>query len=243
MKHRGRPRHPRRSVRPGADLQGRKPDFQSRRSQAEFSDQEAEHDHQDALAVNSMCAITMPRNHATADGGMNPTTQPTMIWEHSQHQRPTSEVFLQAVDVSGHKPVPGSGRRVRRPKSLKERMENQIAKRPSRWLNVPLFPQGSSAGALVREFFNQPLNVICFVPCIRKRVDFWRGASGGWQVFGTVCWVGDNSPFLRPRNLPSGAIAVIRYCVSLRQTLVCHLDGTSLCIAPPLPTRTFNSTV
>src|SRR6266404_2302606 len=32
------------------------------------------------LAVNSMCAITMPRNHATADGGINPTAQPTVIW-------------------------------------------------------------------------------------------------------------------------------------------------------------------
>src|SRR6185437_9932945 len=32
------------------------------------------------LAVNSICAITMPRNHATAEGGMNPTTQPTVIW-------------------------------------------------------------------------------------------------------------------------------------------------------------------
>ena len=32
------------------------------------------------LAVNSMCAITIPRNHATAEGGMNPTTQPTVIW-------------------------------------------------------------------------------------------------------------------------------------------------------------------
>ena len=26
------------------------------------------------LAVNSMCVLTMPRNHSTADGGMNPTT-------------------------------------------------------------------------------------------------------------------------------------------------------------------------
>jgi hypothetical protein len=32
------------------------------------------------LAVNSMCAITIPRNHATAEGGMNPTIQPTVIW-------------------------------------------------------------------------------------------------------------------------------------------------------------------
>src|SRR6185369_9697861 len=32
------------------------------------------------LAVNSMCAITIPRNHATAEGGINPTIQPTMIW-------------------------------------------------------------------------------------------------------------------------------------------------------------------
>ncbi len=32
------------------------------------------------LAVNSMCAITIPRNHATAEGGMNPTMQPTVIW-------------------------------------------------------------------------------------------------------------------------------------------------------------------
>lgn len=32
------------------------------------------------LTVNSMCAITMPRNHATAGGGMSPTAQPTVIW-------------------------------------------------------------------------------------------------------------------------------------------------------------------
>jgi len=32
------------------------------------------------LAVNSMCAITIPRNHSTAGGGMNPTIQPTVIW-------------------------------------------------------------------------------------------------------------------------------------------------------------------
>ncbi len=32
------------------------------------------------LAVNSRCAMTIPRNHATADGGIKPTTQPTVIW-------------------------------------------------------------------------------------------------------------------------------------------------------------------
>src|ERR1035441_4884077 len=31
------------------------------------------------FAVNSMCAITIPRNQATAEGGMNPTIQPIVI--------------------------------------------------------------------------------------------------------------------------------------------------------------------
>lgn len=112
-------RHPRRTVRPGADLQGRKPDFQSRRSQAEFSDQEAERDHQDAIGGEFDMRhhdAAKPRHRGRRD---EPDHAADRDLEHSQHQRPTSEVFLQAVDVSGHKSLLGSDRRVAGPESSK----------------------------------------------------------------------------------------------------------------------------
>ena len=68
----------------------------------EFPDQETKDDHQGTIGCELDVRITMPRNHATAVGGMKPTTQPTVIWRTPRNQSPTPEVRFQAVDVSCH---------------------------------------------------------------------------------------------------------------------------------------------
>src|SRR6185312_9116013 len=84
------------------------------------------------FAVNSMCAMTMPRNHSTAEGGMNPTAQPTVICKTPRNnvQRlmlalrlSRSPVIRFPLTIRGAKQVAQGGREAQRVQSGRDHFD------------------------------------------------------------------------------------------------------------------------
>ncbi len=123
------------------------------------------------LAVNSMCAITMPRNHATAEGGMNPTIQPTVIWRtpriRVQRLMLAFKLSMSVVIISRFTPLDFQGRVIIACTDSSQRM--LIAHPNDRWV--------------IFDNFSFRTVTILFFPLRRPR---WRpifAHDGFWRSF------------------------------------------------------------